>query len=311
MISVKKRIKEKIPPYFLDVYDIVKLLPRYLRAEIKEKTVGMSVVSFYTDGETVDQIINQGLSLSRFGDGEFRWMLGIKEQSFQQCSNQLAQALIDAFKNNHEKLMIGIPRGMFDSVGCKLFTKMWWRIVKWETFSQLTPYMDYKRIYCNASITRPYIDYIDEEYSRMCFENVRRIWNGRDCIFVEGEKTMLGVGNDLFDNANSIARIVCPAENAFEKIEQIKNAIERYAKKDTLLLGALGPTASILAVQMCEKGYQFVDIGHIDIEYMWFLQHTKRRVPVVGKYVNECGGQPESEAYRNPDYLNSILTVIC
>lgn len=308
---IKKKIKGKLPPWFLDVYEIAKLTPRYLRAIIKERTAGMDAVSFCTDEEAVDLIVDRRMSLSRFGDGEFRWMLGIKEKSFQECSPQLAQALTDAFQSNHEKLLTGIPIGMFDTSGCKIYAKMWWKMVKWETFCQLIPYVDYSKIYCNASITRPYIDYIDYNYSQMCFANVRRIWDGRECIFVEGERTMLGVGNDLFANAKSIGRIVCPAENAFERIEEIKRAIYTYAKEDTLLLGALGPTASILAVQMCEKGYQFVDIGHIDIEYIWFLQRTKRRIPVTGKYVNECGGENVTGDCMDVDYRNSVLTVIC
>jgi glycosyltransferase family protein len=187
---------------------------------------------------------------------------------------------------------------------------MWWQIVKWETFVKVAGYMDCTVKYCNASITRPYIDYADREYSRCCFENLKRIWDGRDCIFVEGEQTKLGVGNDLFDNIKSVGRILCPAENAFDKLDEIKDAIRTFAGKDTLILGALGPTASILAAQMCEEGYQFVDIGHVDIEYIWFLRKAKRREPVDGKYVNECGRQVLSDKCENEEYWNSILTTI-
>ena len=37
---------------------------------------------------------------------------------------------------------------------------------------------------------------------------MKGIWEGRDIIFIEGEKSRLGVGNDLFDNAQSIHRIL-------------------------------------------------------------------------------------------------------
>lgn len=310
MDSIKKRIKNKLPRWLQDANETRKLVPRFLRAEVQEWKVGMEPVAFYTDRETVDRIVEDRMSLSRFGDGEFRWMLERSEQSFQECSAQLAHALLEAFQNRNPNLMIGIPLGMFDSSGCKLYVRMWWRIIKWDTFARLTPYMDYGKKYCNASITRPYIDYVDRDYSRQCFENIRRIWDGRDCVFVEGEQTKLGLGNDLFDNAKTIGRILCPAENAFEKLEEIKDAIRTHGTKDTLLLGALGPTASVLAAQMCEEGYQFVDIGHVDIEYIWFLRKAKRREPVEGKYVNECGRQVLPGSCENEAYKKSILTVV-
>lgn len=61
------------------------------------------------------------------------------------------------------------------------------------------------------------------------------------------------MGNDLFDNATSIKRIICPAENAYSKLEAIKSSIRLNVEKDTLILGALGPTASILASQLCDE----------------------------------------------------------
>lgn len=310
MKTIKKYVKGIIPTEVLELYRTAMLLPRYLHALNCDRNVGMKPVSFYTDQQTVDKIINDRMSLSRFGDGEFRWMLEIREKSFQEVSGELKQALVDAFRNTHPNLLIGIPVGLFYAEGCKLGTKIWWKIVKWETFSRIAEHVDYSKKYANASITRPYIDYKDAEKSRKDFENMRRIWDGRNCIFVEGENTKLGVGNDLFDNAKSIGRIICPAENAFAKLEEIKTAIREYVSKDSLILGALGPTASILAAQMCEEGYQFVDIGHIDIEYTWLLKKARTRVPVAGKYVNECDTIIPPENIEDEAYKKSVLTVI-
>ena len=85
------------------------------------------------------------------------------------------------------------------------------------------------------------------------------------------------MGNDLLSNAKSIRRIICPAENAYNVLDKIKNSIHKNIEKDTLIVSALGPTASILAAQLCDEGYQFVDIGHVDVEYMWFLNHAISR----------------------------------
>ncbi len=73
----------------------------------------------------------------------------------------------------------------------------------------------------------------------------------------------------------------------------------------------MGPTASILASQMCDLGYQIIDIGHIDIEYSWYLNHSILRDEVPGKYVNESGKKECSDVYdNNKEYLTSILVKI-
>ena len=41
------------------------------------------------------------------------------------------------------------------------------------------------------------------------------------------------------------------------------------------MLIALGPTATILAYDLAEKGVQALDVGHIDIEYEWFLRKDR------------------------------------
>mgnify|MGYP002508750043 CR=1 FL=1 len=39
------------------------------------------------------------------------------------------------------------------------------------------------------------------------FENLKRIWDKREVLIVEGSQTRLGVGNDLFANAAGIRRM--------------------------------------------------------------------------------------------------------
>ena len=122
-------------------------------------------------------------------------------------------------------------------------------------------------------------------FSQNSFNNLKRIWDKRKVVIVEGEKTKLGMGNNLFDNTISIQRIICPAQNAYEKIDRIMEAIRKYVHKDELILAALGPTATILVARACQMGFQAIDIGHIDIEYMWFLSGTLLRKSIEGKYM--------------------------
>src|SRR5690606_26620846 len=85
-----------------------------------------------------------------------------------------------------------------------------------------------------------------------------------------------------FSNAKSVERVLCPTQNAFEKYEEIL----RYAKKygdGKLIIVALGPTATVLAHDLAKENYWALDLGHIDIEYSWYLQNAKSKVPVSGK----------------------------
>ena len=58
-------------------------------------------------------------------------------------------------------------------------------------------FMDVNRVYSDASITRPYIDYRDRNYSAKIFDLLKRIWDKRDVVIVEGEKTKIGDGQRL------------------------------------------------------------------------------------------------------------------
>lgn len=303
----KKKIKSFLPDKIIYYYSIFVILPQYLKARMKKTFI--PTVKFYTNKEVVELITKKKKSLSRFGDGEFIWMSGEDISSFQDYSPEFARDLIKAFKSENKNLLIGIPYGVFDASKCNFYAKMHWKIIGTDFLPRLLKFIDRDRIYCDASITRPYIDYRDRKFSKEIFDLLKSIWDKKDIVIVEGEKTKLGMGNDLLNNAKSIKRIICPAENAYNKLEEIKNSIRTNVSKETLILGALGPTASILAAQLCEEGYQFVDIGHVDIEYMWFQKHAILRETVEGKYVNESGIKTCSKLYDNDDsYLRTIIT---
>lgn len=310
-MSLKHKIKELLPDRFLCFYRVLQLLPSYIKSIGINKKQNYKEIQFYTDKETVDEIVYNKKSLSRFGDGELIWMNGGKLDSFQQYSDEFAEDLRKAFQNKNKNLLIGIPIGIFDSKYCNIRVKMHWAIIKSEFYSKLIKFIDFNKKYSNASITRPYIDYTNYDYSTEAFKNLKRIWDNKKVVFVEGEKTKLGLGNDLFDNAKEIKRIICPAMNAYEKLDEIEKSIKKNVQKTDLILTALGPTASILASDMCNEGYQIVDIGHIDIEYYWYLNHSILRDKVPGKYVNESGKKDCSNIYDNDSsYLNSIIDKI-
>ena len=146
------------------------------------------------------------------------------------------------------------------------------------------------------------------KYASKKFENLKKIWENKKVLIVEGEKTKLGVGNDLLNNAKEIKRLLCPSKDAFESYDKIIDFIKNMDYKVDIIVMALGPTATILAYDLTKLNYQAIDIGHIDIEYEWFLKKVKKRVPIDGKYVNECFNENSINIEnKNVIYEQSII----
>lgn len=258
----------------------------------------------------IDKIVNEGKSLARFGDGEFSAIAGRVRHRFQtQVDEELKQRLLEVLHSEEENLLIGIANN-YGSL--KAYNEQARReircymnpIVRKEHLQLL----EEEKVYYDAYVTRPYVMYADNQTNAPVkrFENLKRIWDKRDCIFVEGRYTGLGVGNDLFDNAASVKRIVGPAENAFSKYEQILDCCLKQPK-DSLFLLALEPTATVLAYDLCRAGYQSVDIGHIDLEYEWFLKGEGRRTVIGGKYNNEIDGGDKPDEIVDERYREQMI----
>jgi glycosyltransferase family protein len=309
--KMKESIRKMIPQEIWNHYRTAKRLPAYLKATWEMRNEKYPKLCFYSDQAAIDLIIDQRMSLSRFGDGEIKWMLGEAHHSFQTYSESLSQDLRRAYQSQNEKLLIGIPYALIDSHYYKYSAKMYWETVKGDYYTRLLKLTKPDRTYCDACISRPYIDYRKGRAKIQNFQSLKHIWHHREIVIVEGKETRMGIGNDLFDNAASVRRILCPCVNAYGKINEIKQSIRRNVAHGDLILCALGPTASVLAADMSAEGYQMLDIGHLDIEYMWFLKRAKQKVPIDGKYVNEVADKSRPLRYAEDDaYATSVIDKI-
>ncbi len=104
-----------------------------------------------------------------------------------------------------------------------------------------------------------------------------KIWDDRDCVFIKGIHTCMGVGNDLFDNCRSVSRILGPAENAIDRFDELMTEALKQPQ-NRLMLFALGPTATVLAYELNKAGYQAVDIGHVDLIYEGYIKESAQSV---------------------------------
>ncbi len=311
-MNLKKILKRVIPKSVIGLYRTFQTFHLYIKCVFKADYEDIRDVKFYSDIQTVDMIIHDRKSLCRFGDGEFGWMFGEGRQYFQDQSEVLKKDLIRTFQIEDEGLLIGIPKGMAGQKLNNLQAKLYWNIVNRKYAHLLCErYQLRERTFCDASITRPYIDYKSRKDSWNRFQNIKRIWDNRNLLIVEGTGTKIGVGNDLLSNARNIRRILCPAKNAFDKITEIEEVIRQEAESGDLILVALGPTATIIAGNLYKEGLQIIDIGHIDVEYIWFLRHDKYRTPIEGKSVNESGDIGfNDDSNIDIEYRTSIVCTI-
>ena len=284
---------EKMKKYLYYIYWFYRTLPyRWNFPKFKIMTIE----------ETIDDIKNNQKSISRFGDGEFLLIFKEQDLGFQTQNKLLYNKLLQVLNNRNPNFIVALPDSLASTKSHKNFAKVYWLLFRNTHGKKLSKLLDRSYNYGNAYITRPYIIMKDQSKSKMYFDKIKTLWDHQDVLIVEGEFSRLGVGNDLFANVKSLERIICPNKNAFEKFEKIKEATKKYGK-DKLILCALGPTATVLCSELANDGFWAVDIGHIDVEYMWMMIGATERVSIKGRYVNESDN---SEGYELDTELKSV-----
>jgi glycosyltransferase family protein len=164
-------------------------------------------------------------------------------------------------------------------------------------------------VYGNSFVSRFYMDWADKSRAPHTVASLRTLWAGRDVVFIEGEESRLGVGNDLFLNTRSVRRILAPKRNAFDRYDELL-AAGAALEKEALLILALGPTATVLSRSFHLLGYQALDLGHVDVEYEWLRMGATTKVPVPFKHVNEATDAGPVRVVTDPEYQKQIIARI-
>ena len=256
--------------------------------------------------KTVEEILVSKKSLARFGDGELDIING-KKIGFQDEQEKLAERLKEILCSEQMFCLIGVPDVIKNYSGLTEESKRFWVSNMYKYREQWLRYLNNTMKYCSANVTRPYIRLKDKNKSRLIFDGLKESWKDKDLFIVEGEKTRFGVGNDLLNGAKNVKRILCPAKNAFNIYDVILENIKKHVDIDKMILIALGPTATILAFDLGKLGYRALDIGHMDIEYEWFLKNVSERTKVSGKYINEVKDGNEVICNNDLKYEKEIV----
>jgi len=247
--------------------------------------------------ETVEELLNTEKSFTRFGDGELGMMFLDGRIGFQERDAHLKERLKAVLASQEPNLMIGL-KNVFGALGPR--DDGYTRSAVGQLRDHINPFLDAKKQYYDAGAMR--------DGTLKNFLKLKKIWEGKKIVTIEGSMSRLGVGNDLFDNAGSLRRILAPAECAFSAYDRILEEALKI-EKDALFLVALGPTATVLTHDLCKAGYRAIDIGHLDILYELFLRNEPHMVAIEGKYVNEASYRAPA-ACTDPTYLSQIIAEV-
>lgn len=202
-------------------------------------------------------LLEQGKSIARYGDGELKLCRGASAKA-QDYNFDISERLKQILQSDGKECVVGIPRiGHLSEVAAE-------KHGFWSQYQPQTQYYNYQTIYGSSFITRP--DSVPAINTQSYFARVKALWNDRKVILVNGDNKRFDKNPTILDNAAGWTRWEVPAQNAWSEYE----GILRWAKtvsKDVLFILCVGPTATVLAYDLCAAGYQALDLGHLGMFY--------------------------------------------
>lgn len=198
-----------------------------------------------------------GASIARYGDGEFKMAhhnSGIKSQDADPLlSHRLREILKDS-----GGCLVGIPNIRSDTPKAEF----WGRHMRYASLLADRPYVS---SFISRPDSAPWIN-TDEYWSLL-----ESLWVGQDVTVVGGSGKSLKP-DDLI-GAGVITHVMCPRQHAFAQYDEI---LERIGTPKRAII-CLGPTATVLAVDLCARGVHAIDLGHTGI----FLRKRRRGEALV------------------------------
>lgn len=209
-----------------------------------------------SEHETLALVV-AGRSLARYGDGEFKMCEGSGIKS-QQAHPGLATRLREILKASGECL-VGIPNIVSETPKAPF-----WNAHRLRFAAHLSA----DRSYVSSFITRPdSAPWIDEP---SYWDALESLWRDQDVTLVRGSGKSL-TAEDLV-GAGQVTEILAPRQHAFAEYEAL---LERIGRPRRALL-CVGPTATVMAVDLCARGVHAVDLGHVGM----FLRKRRRGEPM-------------------------------
>lgn len=211
----------------------------------------MSYPTVLSESTTLDRVL-AGASLARYGDGEFNLCEGhgLKCQRFEaDLALRLREILIDS-----GACLVGIPNIRSATPKLPFWSKYLTRGARFLA----------DRPYASSFVTRP--DSAPWINTPDYWQRLEWLWVGHDVTLVRGSLRSL-LPADLV-GAASVREVLASPLDAWRDYDRLMADI---GHPDRVLL-CVGPTATVMAVDLCARGVHAIDIGHIGM----FLRKYRR-----------------------------------
>lgn len=201
--------------------------------------------------ETLERVL-AGASLARYGDGEFA-LCEFRDIRMQRHHFSLSARLRGILWGDGGDCLVGIPN---------LLAPLPARKAKfWKKYTSCAALLNEQQSYVSSFVSRPdNAPWLDEP---SYWARVEHLWAGLDVTLVRGDDPNGTAGVSLVAadlvSAKSVTEIVAPAVNAWSDYKSLM--VQIGSPKRALL--CLGPTATVMAVDLCRVGVHAIDLGHL------------------------------------------------
>lgn len=208
-----------------------------------------------TELETVRLLCAGRKSLARFGDGELGIAVMNRGAPGQVWALSLARRLREVALSALPNLIVAIPR-IFSAPIPPHMVRNWSPWLRKERMKLWRK----ERSYGSAFVSRP--DFYGQPFGPDYWNMLRSIWEGRPVLAVRGgglrPKNLV-----LFDNAADLRLIACLPRDAWSEHDRLLCDCAKWAEKrnDPVVCLMCGPTATVLAHDLCKAGVQALDLG--------------------------------------------------
>lgn len=201
-----------------------------------------------------------GMSIARYGDGEFNLVRGgncVSQRKVPGIQTELQSIL----KSKDPNLLVAIPR--LDARSPKNVNWM-------KCCSHYGSYLSPTKQYYSAFITRPdSAPWIaTDEYYGM----IESLWADQNITMVYGSQRSLSVDFPPMKSAKSITVVEADYAHTYPKIDAIERQVRHAGNKRVLLM--CGPSATCLAARLAGD-FHAIDLGHIG---MWWRAHENPKL---------------------------------
>lgn len=206
------------------------------------------------------ELVLSGRSLARYGDGELKMAqraVGIKSQDH----HPALQARLQAILQDSGDCLVGIPN-IHDVIRHAVSDQ---KIEHWSKYLSMRSLLA-DRPYVSAFITRP--DSAPWIHDPKYWDALASLWRGRAVTLVRGSGKSLTAERLSDWGAASVTEIAAPRQQAWAEYDAL---LKRIGTPERCLI-CLGPTATVMAVDLCRRGVHAVDLGHVGMFFRRYVE---------------------------------------